>query len=263
MSALTGFTDSYCDELERKLDSAISSLYSARSAMRDPLNQVQGKLNDYLGTPVSDINIINNGLNQIGGAADSSVPAIPDTSDIQELMDKCLDLKLNFELNTPEGIVGDFFRQIGDALADALGAVFDLIGDVIEFVIGKLFQLIDTILSQFDLSGLLGLLDGFLDCIDVMCGRDVSGKIDTVNYLLDDMNVGDDGKLDRGKLFSTAGLDTSRIDALTTVDDGIISATTDAATKAVTSGVNLKSSVKSIKKQAVTAVADKIDIPFA
>lgn len=256
------FQDTYCEDLESQLDAGISSLTQAKATIDGALSEVDALLAIFDLLASSTAEQITNGIFDIQSAATDSIPLIPDASDMEDLINACTQFKVNFDLGSPRGIAEDFANKAANALGTAIGSAFDILTGLPEFAISELLNGIEDILSQIQIPDLLGLLDGILECLDQVCGSDVSSEVDQIDDLLNGMSLDDSGLLDKSTIFSDSGISQDKIDDLTTIGDQIVSAKDDAADALQTSKDILKGNTKAIKK-AASAIAGAIDIPFA
>jgi hypothetical protein len=258
-----GIQDTYCYGLEQKLDVAIAALESIDKTIKGPLKALQNLLEDYADKADSLIDDINDGVGSLQDAIKLAIPDPPDGKDLQNVLDKCLGLKVDFEIESPAGIIGKVIGSIGDILISVLEEAFNLLAGLIEFPIAKLIDFLNGLLSNINISDLLSELGGFIDCLEALCGSDIASKIDTIESLLANMKVSDSGRLNTGTLYSDAGLSQNKIINITFIVDQLEESKSEAAVSIENIAKKLKTEVKSLKKQIVGKIEGKIDIPFA
>lgn len=259
-----GIQDTYCYVLEQKLDVAIAALESIDKTIKGPLEALQNLLEDYAGKADSLIDDIEDGVKSLQDAVKSALPEVDDDDDdLQNILDKCLGLKTDFVTESPAGLINDFIGFVANAIIDALEDAFALLAGLIEFPIAKLIDFLNDLLSNVNISDLLSELDGFLDCLEALCGSDIASKIDTVESLLANMKVSESGRLNTGTLYSDAGLSQNKIINITNILNRLKESKDEGAVSTQDSAKKLKTEVKSLKKQIVGQVDGKIDIPFA
>lgn len=261
--SLTPFEETYCQGLEAKLDATIGTLQQAQTAISGPLAQATSLLNDFEGQFSSTLEQIDGGISNLVSAAADSIPDPPNVDNVMDMLSKCAGLQTAFTSGSPGGIADDFSKSVGDSIGSAIGDAFDVLESLVEFPIVRVMDTVNEILSNLNVPNLIGELDGFLDCLDSLCGSDTSSKIDQINNLMSSMKLTTDGILDRSTLFSVAGISQTKIDDLVNIGDSLTNVKSLAADNIESVSDALKSTVKAVKSNAIGTIIGKINIPFA
>jgi len=191
-------TDGVCSGFEDKLSGMLGRLDEMKEVMSSPMSQLEdmmGGLEDSAASPAGDIET---GADSVADAASGAIPDIPDTSEIEDIMASCFAMEddLLGGLSSITNMIGGFIDSVMEILGDAISGVLDLLGDLLEAPAAFLMEQINKLLEMFDLGSLLSGLDGYLNCLDSVCGTDISNDIDYVNNMLEDLNLDDKGNFD-------------------------------------------------------------------
>ena len=200
-----------CRKMERELDKGLGEMGKARNAMYTALDDVKSSLSDMVGQVATPLNDMNSALGDLNNAASDAMPSFPvGSGQLEDMLQKCGILKQDLPKLSGSAIYDDFANATSTSFENALKDAFDGISFP-EFGISDMFRDLGKQLDFFDVSGILSGLDGFLNCLDSMCGSNVSDKIDYANDLVDDMGLDSvTGKLDTEGLMNDAGISTAQ-----------------------------------------------------
>jgi len=243
---------SMCQDMEVKLDAAIASLEKAKKAIEHPLQGVFDKIDALTGSIPTPENDINNALGDLGGKLNDAIPKPPSGVDeVKDMLSKCGILNEELPSISSTKLNVKFEGISIKGYADALDSALDDLQSLAEFPIAKALDAIKGILEGFGLGSIISGLDGFLDCLDSMCGSDISGKMDYVNQLMDDMKVNDDGTLDMETIYTESGASSGTISNLANIGNKLTESSGDATAGIADAAAGLVDSVKSIKQESV------------
>jgi hypothetical protein len=208
-------TDGICGGFDTKLSDTLGSFDQMYSAVKGPMNDLtkaMGKLSDVVPSSSNDIT---NGIGDIESAATAAVPDIPDVSDIESILQDCglLQGDLLSGLSNVADLIAGYIEQAIGIVTDAISGVLDLLGDLLEAPAAFIMDQINKLLGLFGVGDLLSYLDGLINCLDSVCGSDVSGAIDHVNYIVEDLHLNDAGEFDLDKMVETMIADGKNIPA--------------------------------------------------
>jgi len=218
-----------CDDFGGQVDGLVGSLGKAKGMLNSPFDMLRGELNGLSGAVSSPINDLTSGLDSITDAALDGLPGLPDVSELERIMQACGLLRgsLLGGLMSPAEFLGKYLNTALGLLDSLVGGAMGAIGSVLGLIeAGAAFILneINKLLNMLDISGLLSKLDGFLNCIEAICGRNfnipstpgapaqptsekfyldyIDDTMDYVNNMLIDMNLDDTGNLDINQMFA-------------------------------------------------------------
>jgi len=233
---------SICKGLTSDLNNQLGSL----SEIGNALNKTNTDLNNQLGGLTdaipSDVGDITSGVDQLGDAISSGIPDIPNIEDIENMLKECDILgKIKNPMDIIDSFLSNSLTTISDLISNTLGSLFDLI----EFPSIGLINDLNDLLSKFSLGDMISQLDGLLNCLDSVCGVDVSGQVDSMNSMLDTYNIDDTGTLDMNALLSKAtNVPSSIVSNISSTSNSLASQKSSAldsiyeATDALTSGLD-------------------------
>ena len=216
-------TSGLCSGFDDKLGSMMGNLDQIKSAMGSPMSMLKGELSKLEGGVASPVGDMEDGLEAVTSAATDSIPSIPDVSDIEDILKDGSILQGNLlsGLQSPASLISGFLDQAIGIIGDAIGSVLDLLGDLLEAPAAFLINQINNLLEGFGLGSLLAELDGLFNCLDSVCGTDVSGDIDQVNGILDALNLDEVGKFDITKITDGMNIPTDVMKNVTSLADTI------------------------------------------
>lgn len=191
-------TSGLCSGFDDKLSGAMGSLDQLKYVIGSPTSLLRGELSKLNGATASSAYDIDYGMNTISNAATNSIPSIPNVSDIEGILQDCnlLQGSILGGLQSPAAIVGGYLNQVTDAIGDAIYDTLSALGNLLEAPAAFIINQINNLLKGFGIGSILSELDGLINCLDSICGTDVSWQIDTVNNLLNDLNLDEQGNFD-------------------------------------------------------------------
>jgi len=254
-SPADGPAGTMCRKLEGKLDKGLSEMGKIRNSAWNALNDVKGALADMVGQAASPLNEMTDALDGLKNAASDAMPSFPvGTDQLEDMLKNCGILKDDLPKMSGSSLFDDFSKSVGLNFDLSIGDYFDGI-DLPEFGIGKMFDDLASKLDFLDTSGILSGLDGLLNCLDSMCGSDLSGKVDHANDLVDGMGLDVKGALDTDKLMSDSGISSSQISNINSVKSANEENKFDLKQSTQNAGDSLVTSVKKYKDDLIGAVA--------
>ena len=258
-----------CKDLEAKLDAAIATLEKAKKSMEHPLSGIFNKLDAMVGqipTPGDDIN---NALGDLSGKLNDAIPKPPSGIDeVKNLLKKCSILEADLPSMSGTKLGISFGKVSLKGYTDALKSALDDLQSLAEFPIAQALEGLKGLLAGFGLGEIIKGLDGFLNCLDGMCGSDISSKMEYVDQLISDMKVKDDGTLDMETIYSESGAPSGVISNLANIGNKLSESGDSATTGIADAAAGLVDSVKSIKSESILSkivevASDFVSISFS
>lgn len=250
-----------CRDMERQLDKGLGEMGKARNAIYMGLDSVKSALSDMVGQVATPVNDMNSALGDLNNAASNAMPSFPvGTDQLEDMLQKCGILKDSLPKMSGSALYDKYKDSIYVSFEDALKGIFDGISFP-EFGISDMFRNLGKQLDFLDVGGILSGLDGYLNCLDSMCGSSVSDKIDYANNLVDEMGLTAEGSLDMDGLMDDAGISSAQKSNVTSVNDANASNDYDLKQATQNSGDSLVAEVKKFKDNLVGAVTKSN--PFA
>lgn len=253
----------YCKDLETQCDDAIKILQQAQSAINGPTKELDKNLKGILGQPASAVNDINSASDDITNTANDATATPSGAGAIEDVLKNCgiLQADVLSGKTSPAESIGKFLESASNSLSDAMDTAMDLISSLAEAPVAAIINTINDILEPFDLKGIFSKLDGIFDCLDSMCGSNISGKVDYVNDLADQMQLDSEGNFDTNTILQNSGISSEQISNITTLGDKISTAKDNAAAAAASSADSLGDGVKNLTKP--PPVAQKVKSFFS
>ncbi len=199
-------TNTICQKLESDFNQMNSQISKYRKAIRNSISSVKTVIQ---ALTYSAVDAINNASDELNDNIDDYVPKFNSQDkidEIQDIINSCT------YLQTSNLDVLSILRLIDDSTRDTID---DLINSVIsslpEYDVAKLLNNIMKQYTQWDVADLIDKLFKVLDCIEAICGRDVSVDISEIEDLLADMYLLSTGEFDCTTLYSDLSLNVSEI----------------------------------------------------
>jgi len=209
-------TEQICQKMLGDLDDGLSTLESAKNNVLGDINSAISSMESAIFTPIDELeSAANNVLSQM----ESMVPDFGDVnvlSEISDMISACTHLETNY--GDASGLLGSLTDTIFDGANDIMGSIF---GAVPELDIANALNDLIGKATDFDLGNLVPGLDSIINCLSSVCGSDVSSRIDRMNGLMGDMNLGDDGSFDLDSIMDSAGLGDSAKAGLSNVTNTV------------------------------------------
>ena len=247
-----------CRKMEESLDTKLGELAKVKNMINGPLDSLTGKLSDMVGRVATPLDEMESTLGDLKSAASDAIPKTLGVDEVKDLLEKCGILKGELPSLSDTAILDNYTKDIGSSFKNMLGSFFgglDLDLDFPEIGVGNMLGGLKSLLDKVNISGLLGGLDGYLNCLDSLCGANVSDKLDYANNIVDDMKLTAEGALDVEGILNSSGIDTDQIknimDAKKTNEENEedLSAATENA------GVSLVVALHEIKNSALGSIA--------
>jgi len=241
-----------CAGIESQLDSAIATLEKAKNAMKNPLDGIFDQIGALAGSAATPADDINNALNDMTSGINDAIPKPPSgLGEVKDMLSKCGILEADLDSISGTKLSVDFGSISASTFTDALNGLLDDLQSLAEFPIAKALEALKDLLAGFGLGSIISSLDGFLDCLDSMCGSDISGKIDYVNQLITDMKINDDGELDMESIYQDSGASSDTISNLANIGNKLSESKDSAASGIADAASGLVDAVSSIKQGSV------------
>lgn len=245
-----GLLGNTCKDLERQLDDKIRVMEQAKEAVNAPTKLLNKELGKLIGEPASSAQDLSDATNAIQSGVDENTPTIPDTSEMEDILQSCGIIEDNIlsGKTSPAAAVGAFVSEAANAINRGVNDALDTISDLLEAPASFLVNAINDILKNIKIPDILSSLDGILDCLDSTCGGDVSGKVDYVNNLMSDMKLNDSGLIDTDTIFTEAGISQDQMNNIGDVTTKITDAKLAADEQALAASDALGGGIKDIMK---------------
>jgi len=237
-----------CSNLEDQLSSKMKNLDYINSILQSPSSLLKSELTNLVGLTASPIGDITNATGLISTAAADSIPSIPNTNDIENILQDCGLLQGNLldGLISPSILVDSYLGAVTKALFDSINAVLNSLGNLIEAPAAFLMNEINNQIKGFGFGTILSELDSIINCLDNLCGKDMSNDIDYVNNVLDDLSIDYYGNFYPSWATTGYSLSQDIIDNITALNDTLVSETTVAKTSLTEVGSAMESSMNQI-----------------
>lgn len=240
--ALTPTQTSLCNSMSQQFDGLIAPILAAKSQYQKTMRDLDATLRS---TSFSPQSAIDGELNDLKNKVKSNMPGsdLGAMEELKDLIENCEYLDALSPAAALIGATGGLFDKIG-SLVDNSGV------SIPEFGLASLADQLKKLMSGVGIPGgsvlkeLFEKADKLINCLDALCGYDVTNKINTLNQLVEDYGLTDQFDIDFDNMFSNAGLSTTEIDGLNTAFTGVDDINTDA----IGSINDAVSSVKSLTK---------------
>lgn len=245
-----GIANTYCSAYGNKLNNHIKTLDEARAMLDGPMAMMRKTANTLSGQIPSDTDTINGEKNKLRTLIESQIPPIPDTNEIEDVLESCglLQSGLLDGLLSLDELLDKFFNMQAGGLTDAIkDGLADML-NILEKGMAYLINMIGEMVKKLNLKALLDYIDGLLDCLDSMCGSDVSGQVDYINRTLDDLCIDGAGEFDVEKALKDIDIDPQFKDNVKSIDDSLIAKKNEAWTAIKDRGSSLKDAYNKFKK---------------
>lgn len=248
-AATAGVAASYCSKYGQLLDRHIRTLDDLRDVLDVPLALLRKHMNTMSGSTPSDTDTINDEMSKIKDLIDGHIPEFPDTDTIDNMLEKCGLMKSGLldGLIDIDALLDIFFDMqaggISDTIQKALADMLDIAEKGAAFLLNALGELV----KKLNLKALLDLLDPLLECLDSMCGSDVSNQVEYINRTLDDLCIDDAGNFDPVKAMKDIELDPTVKSNTTGIGAKIEENSGNAWKKIEDSGTTLKDKFNEVK----------------
>ena len=207
---MSGLKGTLCEGIERELDKGIQMLKAADYAMNDAVSDILDAIDDFAPDPITPPSILDDALDDMNDLMQKKTPDMKSAEYILDLLEKCLGLCDDLSTKSDYRIRLDILDVIYDALNDVISDFFH----IPEIFIAQGIDLANDLLSKIKVGDLLAKLDRLIDCIDAACGGGISDKVDTINALVDNMQIDDNGRIDQDNMFLNGGLSQAQQDAI-------------------------------------------------
>ncbi len=199
-------TNTICMKLESDFDAMNSQLSKLRKAAKAPINNLKTQIQ---ALKYSAVEALESVAGELHDNIDNYTPKFNDQDKIDEMtniINSCTYLQ-NVDIDILKMI-----RLVNDAANNMIDDLINpLISSLGEFDIAKLLNQLMKNFNVWDLSNLIQNLLNVLDCIESICGRDVSLDIAEIESLMADMYALSDGNMDTTSLYGDLGLIPSQI----------------------------------------------------
>lgn len=244
-----GIANTYCSKFGSQLNNHIKTLDEARAMIDGPMAMLRKTANTLSGQIPSDTDTINEEKNKLRGLIDAQIPPVPDTDEIEDILEKCglIQAGLLDGLLSLDALLDMFFNQQAGGLTDAIKKGLADMLNILEKGMAYLINMIGELIKKLNLKALLEYIDGLLECLDSVCGSDVSGQVEYINRTLDDLCIDDAGEFDFEKSVKDIDIDPKFKENTTDIAGTIKTKKDDAWTAIEARGESLKSSYEKFK----------------
>lgn len=179
-------TDSLCDKLYGDLSRESNALRRMAMANRNSMLSMADRLRGLM--PSSSFGSIMDQLNSIYGTLPNFGGNL---TELLDAINNCM--FLGSQIGNPNNALRMALDIINRKIRDQLSGLAGTSG--FAKIISDLLRINDR-LNGYDLFGMIGSLDSILSCLDGLCGMDVGGYIDDVNYNMDALSLDTVGNFD-------------------------------------------------------------------
>jgi hypothetical protein len=180
-----------CTSMLSDFDRAFASVYPYLGMITGPLDEIKDKANALGGLPASSAEAVESAVSSTLSIVDGIIDTIISATGIDrilEMIQACLALE-GFD---PLAMLNKLLDYIIKGILDALSFLADLIP---EFRIALDLSWLNHILDLLNLGAKIPWLDRLLQCLDAICGADVSGRVESLTSFLGGSSIGDDGRM--------------------------------------------------------------------
>lgn len=229
--ALSLITQNVCSKLLGDFDGNFDGMSTFKNTILSNSNIVQNTLNNLKNTGFSDVNDVINNASSVLNNYEDFIPSLSDLDDLARFIEACLYASESDILNTPLGL----FRSITDYLYDNLYDVVGLLTDTTpEFSIAIDMSKLDRLLDSLRVPFLTDLMGKILNCLDEICGTDITSRQEELSTFLSDCKLTSGGALDVNTIYDNCGLTDGQkeimgiakgsvYDAVSTLDTSVLS----------------------------------------
>ena len=241
-AATIGIASGLCSGLTSNLDGLLGGLGQIKSAMNDPLTNLNNEISNLEGQTATPTIDINSAAGDLTNAANDSIPDLPDVSEIDKILQDCGILNGSLLGGVPDvsSIVGDYLNQSLNSLSNIIDKTLEALSNLIEIPVVILINSINKLLNAFGIGDMIKQLDGLLNCIDAICGTDISSQAGYVDNMLNDMNINDSGNFDPNMAFADFNIPNTIVDNITSINDTVLSEVVSAEKQLVEVGKTVK-----------------------
>ena len=226
----------FCDKLEQMIDLIYGLLQRAKAFITSQISTIERLLANFLHT-----DLYQSGEEVISAFEKNILSQIPSFDDLT------LVIPCNLFTIAKSDSLNKLMKMIKEVLGDIFDAVFaalELWANIAAFPSALAIYYLESFLKGMKFDSLISKYDSILTCIDQICKRDISGKVEKIDKLLFNMKIGMSGFLDRDAIYSAAKLTSDQRSHINTVIEQMYKTKTIQDTSAALA----KKSVKSLQK---------------
>ena len=230
--AITDVTSSYCDIVEGIADTTIDKITQVKFAINAPLAALLALIATLQGEAASLAQDIEDAINQMKNNLDGLIPDLGPglDSELLNILEKCEILEIS-----PTESLGKIAKDLSNGLltsvSDFLTTTVENLASLPEYPVAAAMLEINELLDNLEFPNILDYMDKALQCLDALCGRDITSQAQQIDDLLDEMYLTDNGQLDRGRMYIENGITSDQIFNVEKCYSEIKSASEDAVSK--------------------------------
>ena len=237
----------FCDDFEAKLDSAIKTLKSAHKFVDKKVADLKSAANDLIPEPTSPPSSIDSANNTVTESVKEETPDFTNVNDVLNVFNACGLMKSKIQFSSQTNVEKTISKHVQKGVNNAISNVGISLAGIAEYPVSVLSKQINEYLAKIKIPDLLGNIDKYMECIDAMCGRDLSSKIDEVNELMEGWEIDETGFIDTNKIISSVGVAVEKVTNVNSLLNNIAKQET-AALNTIAQSTNLISTAMSVAK---------------
>jgi len=219
--AFTEIERSICNKMGYDSGGLLAPAEASKGAVRNQLSGIRSQLSSYIASPQA---VIDAATAQLQTASGTIFPGHTqnDVDALLDIISNCTYLELDNPISLTKALIGSLFDKL-DGFFDAVSAVPEyLLGQAL----GALDELFDNKLPRSTaLTDLMKNADKLINCLSTLCNGEYTSEVlaltNQTQNLYNDLGMisnplsANYGKLDKGTLFSDAGLSPTEIAKIT------------------------------------------------
>ena len=232
--ALPEVTSAVCGKLVNEFDKTLNMLLGCKAVMNPMLQALKAKLN---GTIFSPPAALLNGLAQVNALA-SQIPAMDSVRSLEEIakiMAQCTFFNVSPMLKNPVNIMRSLQQQLNTNFYSKILDISSSLG-LPEIGLGNDISKISGFMNKFRLDNLIPTSNLAIQCINKVCGIDISQKLAKYNLLEKALNLTSGGVLNLPEIYNLCNLSSVAISNMT-LSVASVGSIIDNVAKSVSAGV--------------------------
>jgi hypothetical protein len=181
------FKEGICSQTTAALDLALDNLYKYRYLLMKYNDEILNFFDDMVWN--AEDTIIN-GANTVLSNLSSMVPDVSEVDEITNILNVCVFFK--------EGSIPSASSLINSAVdsvySNAESIIDGLVGVLDEFKIGGLLKSLENYISTYKIPNIVDKITKMLNCLDAICGVDITSRLQGLNQFLSDCYLDGSGQ---------------------------------------------------------------------
>ena len=227
MAAIAPF-EMFCNIFETEVNILMATAKTAISMIKARIKDLQDVIDVLKDKIPSGQDLLDLKLSELDDALADDAPDFSDIDKIQEILVSCNILQEMLQFPNFAGILDSYLRDLESNISGTLESALALLEALVEYPVAYLVNMINGFIESYDLSVDVQRLRDLLQCINAVCGRDVSSELLELNNLLDGAYLTSAAGLNTSRLYSEGGLTPQHILNVTTCVSRIESSTNNA-----------------------------------